>query len=81
MKHAETKGNRDASQHNDYGGRYKYRDGKHPPRKCSAYGRKCAKCNHLNHFAMVCKSEIVNSVGESEVYAINELILFKMSRL
>ena len=48
MKYAESK--KDASQYEDRGGRCKYCDGKHPPRKCPAYGRKCAKCNFLNHF-------------------------------
>ena len=53
-KSAESK--KDASQHENHGGRCKYCDGKHPPWKCPAYGRKCAKCNRLNHFAKVCKS-------------------------
>ena len=28
----------------------------HPPRKCPAYMKTCAKCQKLNHFAAVCRS-------------------------
>ena len=53
MKHAEGKNKKDASQHESHKGKYKYSDDKHSPWKCPAYGRKCAKCNNLNHFAKV----------------------------
>ena len=66
MKPAESK--KDTSQHEDQ--RKKYCYGKHPPQKYPTYGRKCAKCSHLIHFAKVCKSKTVNSVGESEVYEV-----------
>ena len=68
MKYAES--NKDAPQHEDRGRRCKYCNGKHPPRKCPAYGKKCAKCNCLNHFAEVRKSKMVNSVGQSQVHAV-----------
>ncbi len=29
---------------------------KHPPRKCPAYGKKCAKCKRFNHYEKMCKS-------------------------
>ena len=48
MKHAECKSKKDSSQHKDHGGRCRYCDGKHPPLKCPAYGKKCGKCNRLN---------------------------------
>ena len=33
----------------------KYCSQVHPPRKCPAYGKKCKKCNGMNHFANVCQ--------------------------
>ena len=27
--------------------------------KCPAYGKKCSKCNRINHFAKICKSKNV----------------------
>ncbi|XP_041842184.1 uncharacterized protein LOC121640472 [Melanotaenia boesemani] len=31
--------------------------GKHKPRQCPAYGKKCVKCNGKNHFAKQCRSK------------------------
>ncbi|XP_063374779.1 uncharacterized protein LOC134662477 [Cydia amplana] len=32
-----------------------YCGGKHEPRKCPAYGRRCAVCNIYNHYAEMCR--------------------------
>ena len=31
--------------------------GRHKPKECPAYGRQCAVCHKLNHFAKVCRSK------------------------
>ncbi|KAL7859481.1 hypothetical protein SRHO_G00146280 [Serrasalmus rhombeus] len=45
--------------------------GKHEPRQCPAYGKRCAKCNGKNHFAKQCltkeKSRPVRIVEETDL--------------
>lgn len=36
----------------------------HGPRECPAYGKKCNKCNKLNHFAVSCKVKNIKNVGQ-----------------
>lgn len=45
----------------------------HAYRNCPAYGKRCKKCNKLNHFAIVCKNKKINQVdtedyGDTEEY-------------
>lgn len=34
----------------------------HGPRQCPAFGKTCAKCQKLNHFAAGCKSKSINTI-------------------
>lgn len=37
----------------------------HAVRKCPAYGKKCLKCQGMNHFAKCCKSKNINNIDSS----------------
>ncbi|KAK9746375.1 hypothetical protein QE152_g6141 [Popillia japonica] len=39
----------------------------HDHNRCPAYGKSCKKCGKLNHFAIKCKSRIVNSINDNKV--------------
>ena len=38
----------------------------HPPKQCPAWGKKCKKCNKLNHFAAQCTNKLVNYTSENQ---------------
>lgn len=47
----------------------------HEVKKCPAYGKKCSKCNKLNHFAVVCKSkQNINNVNINDTNTENSTI-------
>ena len=43
----------------------------HPPRKCPAFGKKCAICNKENHFASMCKTKKSVSFNKKQNYGKN----------
>ena len=50
--------------------------GKHEPRKCPAYGRKCNKCSKFNHFARYCtNNRQVHTVEEDDYVFVD--VIFK----
>ena len=38
----------------------------HSPKQCPAWGKKCKKCNKLNHFAAQCTNKLVNYTSENQ---------------
>jgi hypothetical protein len=42
----------------------------HPIKKCPAYGKRCNKCNGLNHYARCCKTESTKKANTSRVNTI-----------
>ena len=47
----------------------KYCGKQHPPRRCSAYGKRCTRCNKWNHDSSVCRSNPVHTIEAQEYEA------------
>ena len=50
----------------------KYFGSSHPPRQCLEYGKKCAKCNKMNHFRELCRTARGSMVHNIKQEAIQE---------